>query len=263
MRTGTIFKSYELFVASAVLASHANVKGEGFRQKDVRFLIELFSNWVETTFEGQVLSINNTQVLRYLDSLVEEGFARRLAKDQHPCYRLSRTGLIELISRLIPQRLYIQPEHFFFLFYFLKNYRPRIEKLVEQEGKQFPHSLRLEVESLLDVGKLVEQQIQYAKLEITKLKQRTLDAEHVSQLAFSLFDASKPVDEVAAAVEQEYPYELNSQKPLSELFSEIPEDLGCWELTEGSARRAKHLWGPSLKMLECYLECLTDLEKDC
>lgn len=259
MRTGTIFKRYELFVAAAVIAAHANGPKDGFRQRDVRFLIELFSNWVEASFESKVLTINNTQVLRYLEELVHEGFARRIAKKDRPNYRLTRTGLIELLTRLIPQSLHIQPEHFFFLYYFIANYKPRIQRLIEEEGKRFPLAMKLEVEGLLDSKTLLEQQIRYAELELKKLDGRIKDAEQGSVLASKLADDSLSLSEIATAIEKKYPYELNSRKPLTELMQEIPPDLGIWELTTGSERRVTHIWGPQREMLVTYLGVLKRL----
>jgi DNA-binding PadR family transcriptional regulator len=261
MRTGTIFKRYELFVAAGVIAAHASSTAPGFRQRDVRFLIELFSNWVETSFEGQVLEVNNTQVLRYLETLVDEGFARQDSRRSRsrPRYRLTRSGLIELLGRLVPQALHIQPEHFFFLYYFLRNYRPLIERLIESEGKRYPLALRYEVQSLLDIDSLVEQQLRYAELELRRLDERIHDSVRGGKLAEKLFAENRSLAEVAEEIEARYPYELNSQQPLTELIAGVPEDLGAWELSTGALRRVEDLWNPSRAMLLTYLECLKKL----
>jgi hypothetical protein len=259
MRKGTIFKSYELFVAAAVIAAHASAPREGFRQRDVRFLIELVTNWVELTLHGPVLEINNTQVQRYLDDLVSEGFARRLSRGKHPRYRLARTGLIELLGRIIPQTLCSQLQHFFFLFYFIRNYRPRIEKLIEEEGKQFPLALKLEVEALLDEKALVQQQLHFAQLELKKLDVRISDGFKLGALAAKLYSQNISTPDVAKEVEKLYPYELNSQKPLSELISALPEDLAKWELEIGALQRAEHIWEPSRALLRAYVQILQKL----
>jgi hypothetical protein len=260
MRTGTIFQRYELFVAAATIAAHASCRGEGFRQKDVRFMIELYSNWVETTFDDQVLSIKNTQVLRYLEELVSEGLARRSKRKGKPYYRLSRTGLIDLLGRLIPSSLHIQAEHFFFLYYFISNYRPAIESLIESEGKRFPLALKLEVESLLDGKALLETQLQYAKLELQRLEERIADASRGAALAEKLYQKDLPLLDVAKEIEKQYPYELNSQKPLTELMQEVPEDLGRWELAQGSKQRVRQIWTPARHLLLAYIECLQELK---
>lgn len=255
MRTGTIFRQYELFVAAGVLAAHATASSNGYRQRDVRFLIELFSNWVESSFEGEVLPISNTQVLRYLEQLVQDGFARRRSVSKIPHYSLTRSGLIELLGRLFPQALSIQPEQFFFLFYFLKNYRPLLWRLVESEGKKFPLALRYEVESLLDVTSLVEQQVRFAELELRRIEERIAEGFAAGKLAKEKLK-THPLEAVAAEIEQLYPYELNSQRPLTDFISAIPEALGAWELSEGSLARAEVLWKPAREMLVVYVEQL-------
>lgn len=262
MRTGTILKSYEFFVAAAAIAAHASFGKEGFRQRDVRFLIELFSNWVERTFDGPLLPVSNTQVQRYLEELVTEGYARRFIRRNRPRYRLVRTGLIELLQRLIPETLCSHPEHFFFLHYFIRDYRPRIEKLIADEGKQFPLALKLEVEALLDVDALIKQQLRCAELELKKLEERISDNVKGSKLATRLYAQKLPLLEVATEIEKRYPYELNSQKPLTELISEVPEDLGRWELETGAAKRVEHLWTPARSMLLSYIQILKKLETD-
>ena len=168
MRRGTVFRQYELFVAAATLAAHASAQELGYRQRDVRFLIELFTNWVESTLESDVLRVNNTQVSRYLDDLADEGYARRSLVNSRPRYRLTRTGLIELLGRIVEQPALMQPAHFCFLYYFIVNYRPKIEELIKQEGKKFPLALKLEVESLLEANTFVEQQLVLAERELKK-----------------------------------------------------------------------------------------------
>lgn len=257
MRTGTVLKSNELFVAAATIAAHAFTAADGgFRQRDVRFLIELFSNWVERTIDGPVLMIGNTQVQRYLDELVSEGFCRKLSRKTRPKYRLSRLGLIELLQRITPGALYHPAEHFFFLHYFVSNYRPRIEKLIADEGKQFPPSLKIEVEALLDAEELLKQQLRYAEMEVQKQDIRIRDSVNGGRLAVKLYREGLCSEEVAVEIEKKYPYELNSQKPLSELINGLPPDLARWELETGMVKRVEHLWNPSRTMLMSYIQCL-------
>lgn len=260
MRTGTIFRRYEQFVAAAAIAAHATAPEEGFRQRDLRFLIELFSNWVEMSFEGEVLPINNTQVQRYLDELVDEGFAKRKTLSRRPHYRLTRPGLIDLLGRLIPSSLTIQAEHFFFLYYFLKNYGPLITRLVESEGKRFPLALKHELEMLLDTDTLLDQQIRFAELELQRLEERISDSLSGGRLAEKLLK-DQEVEEVSKIIEQEYPYELNSQRPLSELISDIPAELAAWELSTGGIERAEVLWQPARELMKSYLAQLRVIQK--
>lgn len=45
-RVGDLFSENEAIVAAAVVAAQATLGSDGFRQRDVRFYISVFSNWV-------------------------------------------------------------------------------------------------------------------------------------------------------------------------------------------------------------------------
>ncbi|MCB0340460.1 MAG: hypothetical protein KDD53_12690, partial [Bdellovibrionales bacterium] len=99
MRSGSALERYEVFICSALLAAHSSGEENGFRQRDIKFYMGLFSNWLETSLPGDMLEVQQTQILRYLENLVSEGFARKLSRGQLPVYRLTRTGLVEITSR--------------------------------------------------------------------------------------------------------------------------------------------------------------------
>lgn len=256
MRTDALFERYEVYVAAASIAAHASIPATGFRQRDVRFFIELFTNWVNWALNDELLVLSNTQVARYLDKLVEEGFARRMLRNSQPQYHLTRTGLIELVSTIVKQSQSIQPTHFCFRYYFIKSYKPRLFELIEKEGTRFPLALRLELEGLLDEKAIVKGQIKVLERERKKLDSRIYEALQSAVLAKKRFAEAKKIDAVAAEIEKLYPYELNSQKPLSELLSGIPAELARWELETGNTLRANLLWAPARALFDTYLESL-------
>ena len=86
---------------AAAIAAHARFSSRGFRQKDLRFLLELFWNWVESAMVGPSIAIQNVQIARYLDTLAQEGFAKRLAGGKSPRYRLTRVGLLECLGQIV------------------------------------------------------------------------------------------------------------------------------------------------------------------
>lgn len=255
-RKDALFRRYEVFVSAAAIAAHASAAEDGFRQRDVRFLIELFTNWVEGSLHGGMIELKNTQVQRFLEDLVRNGSAKRQLKRKQPCYRLTRLGLLELLSRLSNRPSGGRPEHFFFLFYFLKNYGPRIVDLIRAEGKHFPSAMRLEIEALLDYGRLLRDEISRVERELKKLEERMDDAVNAGKLATKLFAAETPIDVVVKQLESRYPYELNSQKPLSELIGGIPRDIGRWELQVGNLKRVEEMWMPTRALFRCYLDSL-------
>ncbi len=259
-RNDTLFRRHEVFVAAATIAAHANGGEAGFRQRDVRFLIELFSNWVDISLVHGVLEVKNTQVQRYLETLAADGCAKRQTRaGKQPVYRLTRLGLLELLSRISNRPSGGRPEHFLFLYYFLCNYGPRISELIRAEGRHFPSAMRLEIEALLDYRRLLADEISAVTREIRQLDERIDDAVRAGELATRLFAKGVPITEVVAELEKRYPYELNNRKPLSELIGGVPPDLGRWELTEGNLARPAQMWNPVRSLFAAYLAALKKL----
>ncbi len=255
MHYDSLFHRHELFVAAATVGAHSNAH-EGFRQRDVKFLIDLFMNWTESALQRGATRVQNNQVARYLEYLTSEGFARRLVRKGPPLYRLSRTGLLELLSRMVERPQLAAGAHFFFLFYFIRNYGPRITELVKEEGRQFPYALKLELDRLLDAKGLIERELDFARREKKKLDRRINDAEKTTELAKERAAKGVKFEDIVLEAQRAYPYELNSQRPLTELISSIPEGLREWELTQGNMHRVADLWGPERSLLECYIDQL-------
>jgi hypothetical protein len=249
----------ELFAATASVAAHANAGDVGFRFRDVKFLIELFSNWVESSFAEGLLEVQNTQVARYINMLVREGFARKLSRKGAPVFRLTRVGLIELLRRVVERRYIGSWDHVFFVFYFITNYRSDIEQLAKKEGREFPPSLKLELESLLDSSALLQRELRDAKRELQKLEERISAANSTSQLVTAETSKGTCFDEIVELCEFRHPYELNSLKPLSELISQLPEGLRRWELETGNLKRIEHIWLRSRALLCSYIAELENL----
>ncbi|MDC0358601.1 hypothetical protein OAO01_07275 [Oligoflexia bacterium] len=262
MKYDSHFSRHELFVASATIAAHATSSTSGFRQRDVRFLVELFTNWMEISLGTHSITIQNTQMARYLTWLVDEGYARKISRKRPPTYRLTRVGLLELITRLVEREYSSEKDNFFFLYYFIKNYRPRIEDLVKAEKKQFPHSLRIELEALLNSDTLLDKAISDSKRELEKLELRIHDAVATTKLVQRLSREGEKFSAIVEQVEELYPYDLNSQKPLTELIANIPPGLQQWELVAGNIKRVEDVWEPTKMVLRAYIKALEKLKAD-
>jgi len=264
MRSGTILNRYELFAAAGVIAAHATAIGDpgvvSFRQRDVRFLFQLFANWTEKIIGSSSVPLKNTQILRYLEALVEQGFLKADRSKKQPEYRLTRAGLLELVSRIVQKREENLPDQTYFLCYFLKSYRDRLLQVAASEGATFPESLRLELESLLDVKALLKQEISRLNHDIAKLSERVTGSMEAGDLAGRLYRDGAPHSEIVKTMEKRFPYELNSQKPLSELLAEIPPALAKWELEVGNKARAQLLWQPSVALLIAHRDQLVRLQ---
>ena len=253
---------FELFAATATVGAHANSLNKGFRQRDVKFLVELFSNWVETSIGDLVLEVQNTQISRYLEELVEAGYAKKRKNGRVPEYTLTRGGLIELISRAVSREFFEGREQFFFLYYFIRNYRERIHEQVRIEGKKFPIALQLELEELTDHNALLQKQIAWVKKELVKLDARIDEQEPIAQDIQAALKRGEDYQSAVQEIEDRYPYALNSQKPFAELLAELPRELSNWELVKGTVIRRDQIWLPTKRLLLAYLEELEGLVEE-
>ena len=250
----------EIFIASATLAAHASFIEEGFRLRDLRFFAELFLNWAEDV-EVAYPSIQNTQLARFLSQLDEEGFAKQSSKKNLTFFRLTRLGLLELLTRIVSSKYTSHPSTTLFRICFLKSYRHRLENLVAREGAHFPHSLKLELATLLDVDTLIQEDIKRVERALKRLEKRIDDAVETSALTKNRLSAHVPFAQVVQEVEDRYPYELNTAKPLGELIASIAPDQRRWELEEGNLIRARAPWEPQRALLRTLLEQLKQIQK--
>lgn len=259
MRSASTVGRLELYVAAAVVAAHASNFENGFRQRDLRFFTELFLNWGEE-LGFSLPDIQNTQLVRYISELVTNGFAKRVRKQGAPLYRLTRVGLIELVTRMTDPKLHTSPNAFLFLICFVLSYRDRIEDLVKREGAQFPPSLRIELQALLNPGDLLEAELRRIEKAIARLARRVDDAEKTSALVTQRLANGVSFHDVVVEAERKFPYELNSRKPLRELIAGIAGDQREWELRVGNTVRANNLWKPQKALMEGYYQQLRALK---
>ncbi len=224
-----MFSTLGCYFTAATLGAHSNAAGKGFRQKDLRFILGLFLNWMDGTQKGAEASLHNTQIARYLEVLVKHGFAKRSGVAKASRYSLTRSGLLELVTRLTRVPVHAPMEQFFFVNYFVNTYRQRLTELVEREGSFMPASLRLELESLLDSKELIQTQIRFVELEIRKLAESLRDTQGAMELAERESRKGVSAEVIIGKVEKEFPYELNSHKPLSEFLHDFPPDLRLWD----------------------------------
>jgi hypothetical protein len=254
----------DLYIGAAALAAHASFLEEGFRIRDLAFFLELFLNW-SSDFESHRDVVQTTQLSRYVAQLVSEGFAKRYSTKMKggpirdslrkegsrgvQSFRLTRLGLLELLTRMTSTQHPLPPAQTFFRLSFLKGYRPWLERLVEQGSSQIPPALAMELAALLDVDTLIVHEIKRLERAIERLEGRIRDAEQTSVLTNNRLAAGVVFDEVVREVERRFPYELNSMKPLHELISSINPDQRCWELQRGGVLRAAMMWEPQRAML--------------
>ncbi len=260
MARRSLLSTANLYLYAATLAAHATQGEAGFRQRDLRFYVDLFSNWLETTLGARTLELHNAQVARFLESLVREALCRKVRVRKTVRYRLSRAGIVEVLARMVQTDRILPLEQFFFAYYAIRNYGERISALARGEGSQFPRALQIELDTLRDPKQLVARQVQFVDKELAKLEARIQDGLATAALTQKLLGAANGFPDVVAAIQQRYPYELSNQKPLDELLAQMPRDLARWELEHGARLRATQIWKPFKEMLEAYRRALLLLE---
>jgi hypothetical protein len=263
MRKDSNLEHNDIFVIAGCLGAQTIFSAEGFRQKDLKFLIEMFSNWVDTTLKDRVLSVHNTQVMRYLHFLVNQGFAQKTTRKGQPRFRLTRLGLIALLTQLVRRPPQFPLEHFFFGFHMIDAYRHQIETLVMSEGEQFPAALKIELDALFNLRKILDEQLAYIQTELRKLKQRISDSEAVETLVKKMRRDKRSVKEIANEIDKQYPHDLHSQKPLAQVYNELPKPVADWILDVAIAKRREQIWLPISEVLEKHALILERLKESC
>lgn len=259
-RAGALFLEHEPLVAASVIAAQAMPSESGFRQRDVRFFLELFANWLESTTGTSTVAVHNTQVQRFLDALAKAGLARRVGRAP-PRYRLSPDGLLDLLRRLVHRAQPRRAAEFFLVFHILDTYGTRLRAMAEREAPYASTSVALDLDALLDPDALLARERTIVEKEIDRLRVRIDESQETSRLARSMMRERAPLDAIVEAVEERYPYELNSQRRLSELLAGMPSEWRKEELSSAAEKRAVGLWAPTRSLLLAYLEILDSLRR--
>lgn len=260
-RSGSVVLVEEPILCASVIAAQAVVLGEdGFRQRDVRFFMELFSNWLESTTGSWALTVHNVQVQRHLDLLSKVGWAKRVAR-KPPKYRLTPEGLVELIGRLGRRDDLRRLDEFFLVFHFFGAYGDRLKMLVDRSGPLASRTLARDIAELIDPAALVRRERATVRRAIARLSARAEESVKMSDLSRRLLSSGKTLDETIGTLEREHAYELNSQKPLTELLAGLPEPWRRVEVDQAARHRATKLWGATRELLVEYDRILEGLTK--
>ena len=257
-RVGSVNAEQEPLLAAGVVAGQATLGGDGFRQRDVKFFVELFSNWLESTSGSSTLHLHNTQIQRALELYVRAGWAKRQRR-QPPRYRLTPDGLMELLRRLVRRESLRKLDEFLLIHHFLDAYGTRIRELVSKSGLLASHRLLVDFDELLDARRFIARERLLVSKELARLELRIKESLQMQELTQQLTRSGLSLEEVIAAVEQRFPYELNSQKPLNELLSALPPAWRTSEIGATAERRARRLWAPTHQLLQSYDGILAEL----
>ena len=170
-RSGSLLEERSPLVTAAVIAAQATAP-DGFRQRDVRFFIELFSNWLEPTTGQHTLAVHNTQVQRHLNGLAKARFAQRTGRSP-PRFRLNPDGLVELLRRLVLRTDLMRLDEFLLVFHFLDAYGSRLRALAMRGGSLASRLLAVDLDDLLDPDRLVARERARVARELRRLAVRS------------------------------------------------------------------------------------------
>ncbi|MCB0390128.1 MAG: hypothetical protein KDD58_02500 [Bdellovibrionales bacterium] len=243
----------------ATIGAQLSFDSKGFRQKDVKFFAELFTNWMDTLMKPEVPLWHNTQAMRFLNQVTTNGYAKVTGAGKGKKYVLTRVGLLSLVQDLIHVEGYGDFRYTLLIYYFLKSYRFRIIEMIQRKSSGFSKVVQLEIEHLFDAHRFLSLQIEELKLQIKRLEVRVNEAQQASQLAEKMNNQNEPVNLIIDRVSALYPYELDNQKPMTELFKEIDSEQRLWELIDGNKYRSHILWKSQLEVLKSYLKVLNSL----
>jgi hypothetical protein len=253
-------QTFPLYLPLGCLAAHTQAGVGGFRQREVKFFSELFSNWVNLGGVGAMHSLHNTQVARYLTGLVEDAQAKPLGRSHPPHYRLTRLGMFSLLSQVTLCSYLSAPKDCLLVWYFLRSYAAQLRRIIRGAGSEFSRAHALELEQLLDVKLFLTRQLQFVEQEIIRLTER-IDTTHAMQRDFArLRIEGRSAAECIAHVAKFYPYELNAQRSFDELLLTIPPEVMEWELTEGASIKAEMVFRPILEELRRFNDHLRSLK---
>lgn len=241
---------------TAVLATHVQLEAKGFRQKDVRFMLELLSTWRWAADERrQHPPLHNTQIMRSLHELSRLGWIKSVGKKQMK-YRLTRAGLVGILDTLRTTALNSEFATFWFLSHILQSYRSKLFQLIEKEGSNLPLPQKMDVEKILDGKKMMLERKAIIQERLKYWRRRIDESRAVVQLVKERMNEKHSIEKIVNEIERRYPYELNITKPITTFIAEIPDDLKVWELTEGYNRRAHFMWEAFARNLELELTVL-------
>ena len=233
----------------ATLAAQIQRGNAGFRQKDVRFLYEQLWNW-QSFARGSVqpARLHNTQIQRFLTGMVSVNLLRARTRGPHPSYVLDPSGCFHLTRELRDTALAGSLQEFRLITYFFSAYGERLSAYAKSpEVRVFTAEAGLARKRKA----IVEEEIVYWKERVRVIR------EVVKQTKARLARNEAP-ESIVNYISKTYPYELNYQKTLMEIFDETERPLMVWELVEGNLLRIRRLWEPRIRELEAEWVALSE-----
>jgi hypothetical protein len=201
------------------------------------------------------------QFARALTATTSQGTTKLKARRARPTYVLTRGGVLWCVEEMVAHPDPTQFAENLFVVYFIKNYRQKIFSIAESAHDSFPPHIAAELRALLDTSEFLSQLRKQTQRSIDQLRDYATRCGDLSVQTRAMRKRGASLDEIATFLERTNPYQLNNQKPLDELYSELPPDVAEWELVEGPGVRAKQLWEPMISIAESYQRALSEASR--
>lgn len=238
-----------------LIGAWLNRNEKGFRQKDVRFYIELISDWMESSEKFKLYKIQNTQMMRFLDGLVQKDW---LIKKSGPIYFFKDKHFMSLMKELFNVEEKDSFELFLLQYHFASLYKNIIYELLYRRGVELSNGERIDLEMLLSTKHLKNKQAEKINKEILLLEKRISDVKKMTLFSEEKLKKMHPLD-VVKELEKTNPYQLQYYQSMTQTFKEILPEIITLELTIHSEKRISTIWEPLKKDLQNKLELLEKL----
>lgn len=240
---------------AALIATWLNREEKGFRQRDVKFYHDLIIDWMETCPFAKNYTIQNTQMMRFLNTLVERQWLS-IKGSNVPVYHFNNKYFMDLIKETLGQSDEDPLELFFLQFHLASVYRETLSELLFIRGIELTRGQKLDLDHLLNARLLLRNQRERIEREIKKIEMRTKEVEKMIEFSRTELKIKKDPLEVVKELEKKYPYQMQYQKSMSKTFQDLHPRLRSLELTVHSEKRLETLWSPMADHLQNYLKTL-------
>lgn len=252
---------YDVFLATGFYSANINNLKDGFTLDEVIHYVAIFIDWVDPASQWESRKFDRPVFEEYLQSLVREGYARKVSRKGGGRYSLTITGLIDLTERVLG-RFHTNPEEFYFMHSYVANYANRTKSLINKLGTQVPFALREAFSEALRMDKFLDQQIRFVQRELKALNARIDLQVETEERVTELVQDGKSEEEVTQTIGEELPYCFSGRVPFPEFLKEATSAQALWEISKGGSRRNRQMWIFMRERYELHLKHLLALKED-
>ncbi len=238
-----------------LLGAWLNRNELGFRQKDVRFYIELINDWLASGSDFKNIKIQNTQVMRFLDNLHSRDW---LVKQNGPVYFFKNKHFILLMKEAFSIDHEGSLEIFLLQFHLASVYRDTINNLLFRRGVELSHGEKIDLDILLSPKIMAQKKSEFLRIQIKSIESRISEVKEMVHFSKVQLKDKKPL-EVVYELEKINPYKLQYYQSMGQTFKDLIPEIVERELTEHSSNRIATLWLPLKKKLESHLAIIEAL----